>query len=246
MPPSKFKPKKKRDRKAEAIARLRRSWMNDHEDEEWEPEKEPVITPMLKSVGLGRVIDALRMHEDEDARAFLRAWDGCNATDRKYLRVEDIAFASGVSSLRLAEIAQTALFLYAQMQTKMLVSSSMHKVMRSTIKAATDEVPIVADTLAGRIVVGKTNGDVKAMEMFHKMSGMMPLPKGAQIAIQNNFGDKDDAPVLTSGWKTPEERLREIQDMTEPKRLPSPPAEPISIGGRIDHLQAETIEMLRD
>ena len=55
-----------------------------------------------------------------------------------------IAFAAGIGSLRLAEVAQTALFLYGTMKTKMLLSSAMPKVMKATIKAATDEVPITA------------------------------------------------------------------------------------------------------
>lgn len=249
MPPSKFKSKTARSPSTEALARLKGRWQSDHEDDEWTAQTEPIITPMLKSVegGLRAILTALRMHDDDDAKAFLEVYDSLSKTDRARLRIEDITFASGVGSLRLAEVAQTAMFLYGQMKTKMLLSSAMPKVMRSTIKAATDEVPITAIKDGAEVVVGHSNGDTKAMEMFHKMSGMMPLPKGAQIAIQNNFGQNEsDKPVLTPGWKTPEERLREIQDMTEPKRLPSPPAEPNAIGGHIDHMQAETVEMLRE
>lgn len=247
MPPSKFKPKLARSPSAEALARLRSHWQADHEDDEWKADSEPIITPMLKSVGLPSILTALRMHDDEDAKAFIDLYDSLSKTDRARLRIEDIAFASGVGSLRLAEVAQTAMFLYGQMRTKMLLSNAMPKVMKSTIKAATDEVPITAMVDGVNLVVGHSNGDTRAMEMFHKMSGMMPLPKGAQIAIQNNFGQDDsDKPVLVSGWKTPEERLREIQDMTEPKRLPTPGANPITIGGHIDHMQNETVEMLRE
>ena len=253
MRPSKFKPKRKQDKKAEALSRLKNRWESEHEGKEWDAESEPVITPMLKSVGIPEIIEAIRMHDDEDARSFIEVYDSCTKTDRSFLRIEDIAFASGVGSLRLAEVAQTAMFLSGQMRTKMLLSSAMPKVMESTIKAATDEVPITAynSETGSNEVVGKTNGDVKAMEMFHKMSGMMPLPKGAQIAIQNNFGqdEQEKQEGTTSShqiWKTPEERLREIQDMTEPKRLPSPDSRPITIGGKIDHLQEETIEMLKE
>ena len=245
MPPKCFKAKKKRDRKAEAIARLKSRWEAENE-EPWEPEKEPVVTPMFLSVdgGIAHVLDALRAHEDEDARTFIDWYDGLTLTDRKLVTFEQIAFASGVGSLRLAEVAQTALYLYASMQTKMLISSAMTKVTSSIIKAATDQVPIVADTLEGRVVVGHTNGDVKAMELFGKMSGIVPVPKGAQIAIQNNYGDKEDAhPVME--WKTAEDRLREIHDATDPKRLPSPVSPPISLGGHIDAMQSETVEILR-
>lgn len=249
MPPRKFKPKEKRDRKAEALARLRQRWEKEHEDEEWEVENEPIVTPLFKAVegGVPRVIEALRMHDDHDAKTFIDTYDSSTATDRKLLPVEAMAFVSGIGSLRLAEVAQTALFLYASMQTKLLISSSMVKVTKSIVKAATDEVPITAynSNTGLQEVVGKTNGDIKAMELFGRISGIAPVPKGAQIAIQNVYGREESEKPALSSWKTPEERLREIQDATEPKRLPSPVTPPISLGGHIDQLQSETVEILR-
>jgi hypothetical protein len=251
MPPSKFKPKKKRSRSEEALARLRQRWEKEHEDEEWEAEKEPVITPLFKSVegGIPRVLEALRAHDDDDAKTFIEFFDSLTGSDRKHVPLELVAYASGIGSLRLAEVAQTALYLYASMQTKLLISSSMIKVTRSIVKAATDEVPITArDFETGdNVVVGHTNGDIKAMDLFGRMAGIVPVPKGAQILIQNNNSDKETEkpPINTPMWKTPEERLREFQDATEPKRLPSPESKPILVGGRIDHMQAETVEILR-
>lgn len=232
----------------DALRRLRDRWEEDHEGEEWEPEKEPVVTPMLRTVdgGISRVIDALRAHDDDDAKAFLDLYDSNSATDRKHLSLESIAYTAGIGSLRLVEVAQTALFLYASIETKMLISSNMPKVTRSIIKAATDEVPITAwNAIAGiNEVVGKTNGDVKAMELFGRISGIAPVPKGATIAIQNNYGERDEKPN-TPMWRTAEDRLKEIQDAIEPKRLPSPAVPPISIGGHIDSMQAQTVEILR-
>ena len=249
MNPKVIKPKKKRDRKAEALTRLRERWEKENPDEEWEADKEPIVTPMFKDCegGIERIIDAIRSHDDGDARDFIEAYEQCNSTDRKLLSLEAIAFASGIGSLRLAEVAQTALYLYCSAQTKFLISSSMVKVTKSIVKAATDEVPITAynSETGMQEVVGKTNGDVKAMELFGRISGIAPVPKGATIAIQNNYGEKEeDKPSM--GWKTAEDRLREIQDAVEPKRLPSPVAPPINIGGHIDHLQEETINMLRE
>lgn len=249
MPPSKFKPKRKRDRKAEALTRLRERWEKQNPDEEWNPERQPVITPMLKSVegGITAVMAALEAYDEDDARAFIEAFQSIGVADRKSLSLEVIAYFAGIGSLRLAEIAQTALYLYASMQTKMLISTAMPKVTRSIIKAATDEVPITAynSETGMQEVVGKTNGDVKAMELFGRISGIAPVPKGAQIAIQNNYGDKEPEKPALPGWKTAEERLREIQDAVEPKRLPSPIAPPISIGGHIDQMQEQTVGILR-
>jgi hypothetical protein len=230
MPPAKFKPKRDKSNAAKtaaALARLKARWEVDHEDEDWEPEKEPIITPMLKGVegGIAHVLEALRAHDDDDAHAFISVYDELTASDRKVLGVESVAFAAGLSSLRLAEVAQTALFLHGQMKTKMLLSSAMPKVMRSTIKAATDEVPITAYDfdLGANTVVGKTNGDIRAMEMFHKMSGMMPIPKGSQIAIQVNAAEKEPKTIEAGHtWKYPEERLKEIVGITNPKQLDAP------------------------
>lgn len=225
--------------------RLKEKWWEE-DDEPWEPENEPIITPMLRSVsgGISRILECLRAYDDEDAKGFIGCYDSISPTDRKHLSPEAIAFAAGIGSLRLAELAQTALFLYASMQTKMLISGAMPKVTKAIIKAATDEVPIVAYTPAGRLVVGKTNGDVKAMELFGRISGIAPVPKGAQIAIQNNYGEREEKSAAPA-WRSAEERLREIQDATEPKRLPSPVTTPINIGGHIDRLQEDTVHIIR-
>lgn len=243
MPSPKYK-SRSRDRKAEAIAKLRQKWEAEHEGEEWEAEREPIVTPLFKSVegGVSAVIEALRSHDEGDAETFLSEYDSLGSTDQKLVPLEYVAFTSGVGSLRLAELAQTALFLYASMQTKLLISGSMAKVTKAIVKAATDEAPIFDRE---GIQIGRTNGDVKAMELFGKMSGIVPIPKGATIAIQNNYGEKEESAPSAPAWKTSEERLREIQDMTEPKRLPSPATPPIHLGGHIDHMQAETVEILR-
>lgn len=244
MPPKKFKTKVKRDRKAEAMARLRAYWEESHEGEEWCPEKEPIITPLLKAVegGIPRVLEALRMHDDDDAQAFIECYDALPATDRGLVSAEFVAHASGIGSLRLAELCQTALFLYASAQTKLLISGAMPKVTNSIIKAATDSVPILDSQ---GIQVGRTNGDVKAMELFGKMSGIVPIPKGAQIAIQNNYRQPEDDGPPPPAWRDSGERLREFHDMTEPKRLPSPESKPFVVGGHIDKIQSETVEILR-
>jgi hypothetical protein len=230
MNPNKFKPKQKDFSKTArgkvALERLKARWRLDSEDGEWEPESEPIVTPMLKAVpgGITFCIEALRAHDEDDSRQFLETWDACTRTDRALLRIEDIAHASGIGSLRLAEIAQTALFLYGDRQAQMILSASMPKVIRSTVKAATDEVPITATSIVdGEFitkVVGKTNGDTRAMEMLLKSRGILPIPKGSQIAIQVNNPDREDKqPESGHEWKYPEDRLKEITAITNPKQL---------------------------
>lgn len=223
MPPAKFKParnKSNAELRRKALDRLKNRWNLENEEGEWEPETEPTITPMLQSVegGIEHCITALRAHDDEDAAAFVEMWDQCTATDRKHLKIEEIAHAAGVGSLRLAEVTQTALYLYSERQTQMILSAAMPKVMTSTIKAATDQVPITADVGSKRVVVGHTNGDTRAMEMLLKARGVVPIPKGSQIAIQVN---EREPKQVESGhtWKYPEDRLKEIVAVTNPKQL---------------------------
>lgn len=249
MSVKKFKTTRRRSPSEEAMSRLRQRWEREHEDEDWEPEKEPVVTPMFKAVegGIPVVISALHAHSETDAQDFIETYNQCSATDRKHLPLEAIAFAAGISSLRLAEVAQTALYLYSSAQTKMLVASSMVRVTKAIVKAATDEVPITAynSETGMQEVVGKTNGDVKAMELFGKIGGIVPVPKGAQIFINNQPAEKEDERDDSPRWKNSGERLREFQAMTDPKRLPSPETSPVNIGGHIDHMQAETVEIMR-
>jgi hypothetical protein len=214
-----------------AMKRLRERWEADHEGEEWEAEDEPVITPMLRAVegGTGHVLEALRAHDDDDARAFVECLGECSSTDRSHISWEAVAFAAGIGSLRLAEVAQTAIFLYDGMKTKMLLASGLPAIVQRSIQMA------------------KTPKGLHDREMMLKAGGVLPVPKGAQIHIQNlNQGEKEEEAPKAPLWKQPEDRLREIYDMTEPKRLPSPEARPITIGGRLDHMQAETIEMIRE
>lgn len=228
MNPKVFKPKTSRDRRGEAIVRLRQRWQKEHEDEEWAADKEPVITPMFEAVGIPRILNALRMHDEEDARAFIETYEQCNPTERERLPLEVIAFASGIGSLRLAEIANSALFLCGEMETNMLLAAHLPAIVAKSLKVA------------------KTTKGVQDREFMLKAGKILPIAKGAQIAFVNNNGEKqlEEAPRAPA-WKEADERLREFHDMTEPKRLPSPEAVPMSIGGHIDHMQQETVEILR-
>jgi hypothetical protein len=231
--PKKFTPKRTQSaaefRKA-AIKRLRERWEKENPDEEWEPENEPIVSPMFAAVegGIPHVIEALRAHNEDEARDFLATLDESSATDRKYLDLESIAFAAGIGSLRLAELAQTAIFLYDGMKTKMLLASGLPAIVQRSIQMA------------------KTPKGLHDREMMLKAGGVLPVPKGAQIHIQNlNQQEREEEAPSAPAWRTAEERLRDIHDAVEPKRLPSPESKPITIGGRLDHMQEETIHILR-
>ena len=130
-----------------------------------------------------RVLEAIRAHGDDDAKEFIALYDSLSARDRQYLKLEEIACAAGITSLRLAEVATSAMILHGQMTSKLTIAASMQKVVKATVKAATDQVPIVATVGGMSVVVGKTNGDTKAMELFGRMSCLVPVPKGVTRSI---------------------------------------------------------------
>jgi hypothetical protein len=208
MPPAKFKPardKSNAELRRAALQRLQNRWNLDNEDGEWEPQTEPTVTPMLQSVegGIDHCITVLRAHDDDDARAFIEMWDKCSKTDRMYLKLEDIAHAAGVGSLRLAEVCNTALFLYGNMQVQMMLAAGMPQVVARSMKQA------------------KTAKGFADREWMLKAGKILPIPKGAQIAIQNNLIPTKEDAQLESGhtWKYPEDRLKEIVAVTNPKQL---------------------------
>lgn len=207
---TKFNPQRRgakgKDMRPRAIERLQGFWRLEAEDDDvWEPETEPIITPMLKSVdgGIEHCVQALRAHDDEDAQAFLEMWDRCTKTERTCLTVEEIAHASKVGSLRLAEVVQTALFLYGNMQTQMMLSAGLPAVVATSLKNA-KKIKGYADR-----------------EWMLKAGKILPIPKGAQTAIQINAGEPREEKQLEGGheWKYPEDRTKQIMAVVNPKQL---------------------------
>ena len=163
----------------EALKRLKHVWMEDNQGD-FDPSGEPTVTPRFTASegGVEAIMEAVRAHNDEDARAFITLYDSLSRKDRQHLTLEEIAYTAGIGSLRLAEVATSASILHGQMKAKLVIAGAMHKVAQSIVKAATDEVPITAFVGDRTVVVGHTNGDTRAMEMFGKISGMVPIPKG--------------------------------------------------------------------
>jgi hypothetical protein len=223
--------------RARALQRLRENWeaeVEHEEGEEFNPSLEPIITPLLKAVdgGIPSVISSIRAYDDDEARDFISLHDSLSLTDRKKVSLEEIAYASGIGSLRLAEIAQTAVFLSGKMLTSLLVSSNMPKVVKASIAQA-----IKPKGLADR-------------QWMLKAGGVLPMPKGAQIAIQNNIqptsnSSQGDNEKNHAEWLYPDERLRKLNGILEGdnKSLPSP-STPLPIGGVIDHIQSTAASII--
>lgn len=223
---------KPRNHRQTALARLKLKWELENEGEVWEPEREVKITPMLKAVngGIPYVMEALRAHDDDDAREFVEFYDSLTATDRGVLKLEEIASACGVGSLRLVEVANTAIILHSKMSTSLLLASNLHRVVSRSISEAV-----------------KPNG-LADREWMLKAGGILPVPKGAQIAIQTNVTPSTAETRAIEGptpeYLDPGQRLRMIHDAVEQRRLPSPQSVPVELGGKIDHLQSKTAAAL--
>ncbi len=189
-------------------------------------------------------VEALRSDDSEDAQSFIAKWDILSPSDRKRLRLEEVFTAAGISARRFVEVLTGALMQQCQDVTKMMVAVAQPKVIQSTIKAATDQVPIVAMNAIGVMkVVGHTNGDTKAMEIFHKATGFLPTPKGSNTTI--NLNQLNQTANMESGDEEPElqsmdEFLMEIQDVIRPQLpAPSPAIPQLAHVPDIEYLETE-------
>lgn len=235
MPPRKPIPVKRertaKEYRAEALKRLKQRFEKENEGEEFDASGEVTITPLLKAAegGIPRVLEALRAHDDDDARDFIGLYDSLSQKDRQYLKLEEIAVAAGIDALRLGEIAQTATFLHSQARTKFLLSAGMPGVVAQMMKQAV-----------------KPKGFVDR-EWALKSGGVLPTPKGSTIAIQTNVTtEKSESEEKTiPAYLDAGQRLRQIHEAVEQRQLPSPPRDPLPVGGHIDHLQQESAELLR-
>lgn len=219
----------------EALARLKEKFESENEGEVFDTEGEPIITPLLKSAdgGIPRILEALRAHDDDDARAFIALYDSLSKIDRKFLSLEEISVAAGIGSLRLGEIAQSAMILHGQLTSKLLLSSTLSKVVATSLEQAQ-----------------KPRG-IADREMMLKAGGVLPVPKGAQIAIQTNVtNERAETKQLPESaepvYLDADQRLRAIHEAVEgnQRRLPAPKSEPVEIGGQIDRMQAQVAEVI--
>ena len=147
----------------------------------------PSITPRIREA-LGSIKEAIQLIAGDDAPdsiRFMAKWNTLPPSDQKRCPLEEVITAAGLTPRRFMELLGGITFEYSATATKMFVARNQLKVMKSTVKAATDELPITAyDAESGEVkVVGHTNGDVKAMEIFHKITGALPTPKGSNFII---------------------------------------------------------------
>lgn len=202
-----------------------------------------VTSRIVRAVGsVDLAIEALRGDPTEEAQKFISRYDGLSKSDRKRLTLEEIFTAEEITARRFIEIVTGALMDQCGDVTKMMVAVAQPKVTEAIVKAATDRVPIVADVGSARIVVGHTNGDTKAMEIFGKMSGLLPTPKGSTTTV--NVNQTNQTAQLNSGDdsceppQSADDFLMELQDVVRPKQLQAPPTSVLPVNApEVDYLE---------
>lgn len=167
-----------------------------------------------------KAMEILEADDSPDAIAIIEKWNSVSDTYRKVLRCEDFALAAGLSNRRFIEVLSGAIMQQAQDVTRMLVATAQPKVTKTTIRRATQRKPIL--DVAGN-VVGYDEGDFKSQELFHKITGMLPTPKGSQTIIQMGVGATGDSPQGEVELNEPAElqtmdaMLLDMQDVIRPQ-----------------------------
>ena len=188
----------------------------------------PKVTPtLIEGAGsLQAILDALRSDDSEDAIAFMEKYESVSESDLERVSVEEIFTAAGLTARRFVEVVTGSLMQRSGDITRMMVAVAQPRVTSATIMAATEKSPILDGD--GEIV-GYTHGDIKAQEMFHKATGFLPTPKGAQTTI--NLSQTNQTAQLAAGSKddgceppqSADDFLMELQGVIRPKALPAPP-----------------------
>lgn len=191
-------------------------------------ERVPKITPRVREA-VGSVKEAVAILEGDDSPdsvQFMSKYNMLTGLEQKAVHLEDVIVAANLTGRRFMELLAGASFDHSATVSKIFVSRSQLKVLQSTVKAATDEVPITAYNAENGTteVVGHSNGDVKAMEIFHKITGALPTPKGSNFTFNQQI--KTAAPEDTQSpvearppLQTMDSWLLEIDDIRKPKQL---------------------------
>ena len=178
----------------------------------------PIADVTLAIAAVGSSDDAA------DAILFISKYDSVTESDRERLTLEEFLVAAGLTPRRFVEVVTGALMQQASDVTKMLVSVAQPKVTAGLVKNATTGHPlsiggvVVLDKNGQPIIIG--GGDVKAQEIFCKITNLLPTPKGAQTIInmqQLNQGGKDDDDGEEEALQPFDDYLLEIQSVIRPQ-----------------------------
>jgi hypothetical protein len=179
----------------------------------------PKITQRMITAAGGRqgVLAALECDDSDEAIAFMEVYRSFSEEERDTFSLEELFLLAGMTARRFGEVLMGALMQQGADASRLLISVAMPEVSEALIKAATERTPILDNT--GNLV-GYSNPDMKAVEIFGKISRMLPIPKGSKTII--NVGNQNDSEDEESAELEPmDDFLMELQTVTR-NQLPAP------------------------
>ncbi len=230
-------PGDKRNRRVEALERIatRRNLLDDAGAiVPISLEGVPRIESKLKVLkgGVDQAIEALRTSEEPDAAKFLAFYDSLTEREKIDLKIEEVSVAADVPTRKLYGMISASLLEFEEDSRNLLIGLGMSKIVTKSMQMAL------------------RNDGVKDRENLLKAVGVIPLPKGVQVAVQrNNYVQNNvalPAPQPEQRYLDPGERLRSIQDAIGQHRLPSSVPPPATVGPVIEHMQQETAELIME
>jgi hypothetical protein len=154
---------------------------------------------------LRAVIAVLRGDDSEASKKFMAVYDSLLEKDRYKLSLEEIFTVAGLTAREFVEAVSGALFQQAQDISNMMIAVAMPKVAKTLVQQATKRKP-----------------DLKAVEIFGKISKMLPTPKGAQTVINVQQLNQQIEEAEQAGELEPmDDFLMELQQVKRPA-LPAP------------------------
>ena len=188
---------------------------------------QPSISAKLRTApgGLKRVLAALRSYDDEDASAFVAVHESRSRHDLRRLQWEELAVAAGLTTTRLFEVSSGALLEYEEDVRKLMIASGVTKVTRRSLELAM-EPKMIDDRMA-----------------MLKAGGVIPIPKGSQVAIQINRNELAAVSETPTTWDQ-ESQIRKLHEAwgENTKKLPAASHELPSVVQEIQDTAVEALD----
>ena len=142
---------------------------------------------ILAAGGKQGIFEALGCDDSPEAVAFMEVYRSFSEAERDNFTIEELFLLAGMTARRFGEVLIGALMQQGADASRLLIAAAMPNVSETLIQAATERQPIMDNK--GNLV-GYANPDMKAIEIFGKISRMLPMPKGSSTVI--NIGQPED------------------------------------------------------
>lgn len=181
----------------------------------------PKITQRMIAAAGGKdgIFEALECDDSPDAIAFMEVYRSFSEEERDSFKIEELFLLAGMTARRFGEVLMGALMQQGADASRLLIAAAMPNVSETLIRAATERQPIMDNK--GNLV-GYANPDMKAVELYGKISRMLPTPKGSSTVI--NVGrpdDEEDDEEGSANLEPMDDFLMELQQVRQ-NQLPAP------------------------